>query len=64
VISLRVITNELGHSDVGVARITMSRPLSTSSATGSVPVWANSQSPRITPAAACGPPTAIAGLPP
>ena len=27
----------------------MSRPLSTSSATGRVPVWVNSQSPRMTP---------------
>ena len=32
----------------------MSRPFRTSSATGRVPVCANSQSPRMTPAAACG----------
>ena len=60
-ISFRVMTKELGNSEVGVARMTMSRPLRTSSATGRVPVCANSQSPRMTPAAACGPPTAIAG---
>src|SRR6478735_11692687 len=55
------MTKDLGKSDVGVAKITTSRPLRTSSATGTDPVWANSQSPRMSPAAASGPPTAIAG---
>src|SRR3954470_12988437 len=55
------MTKDLAKSDVGVARITMSRPLRTSSATGTEPVWANSQSPRMSPAAASGPPTAMAG---
>ncbi len=61
VMPLLVITKDLGKSDVGIARMTMSRPLRTSSATGTDPVWANSQSPRMSPAAASGPPTAMAG---
>jgi hypothetical protein len=43
VISFLVMTKNMEKTDVIVARITMSRRLRTSSATGTVPVWANSQ---------------------
>ena len=42
---------------------TVSLPLRTSSATGTVPVCENSQSPRMSPAALSGPPTSRAGNP-